>query len=199
MTFGQHLLASMRAWRKAQGSSVIPDQAWSDEVDRLHDLWMAQNRVAKLRKRPFQASPDLEAIYAAYPRHVARETALRAIDRALGGAVTINWLKERVRLYAACVERWSKEDRAFVPHPATWFNQQRFSDDEAEWKAKMTRPASSAPEIPPEPAGWLDLMRAEYPTWVEFDEGRTPKWERLKPYQRGHVLDGMRQHSQIST
>ncbi len=32
------------------------------------------------------------------------------------------------------VSRWPAEDRKFVPHPATWFNQERYLDDPKEWQ-----------------------------------------------------------------
>ena len=44
------------------------------------------------------------------------------------------WLLHRTRLYADAVKGWSEEDRAFVPHAATWFNSERYADSVESWK-----------------------------------------------------------------
>lgn len=81
---------------------------------------------------------DLREIYAAYPRHVGPRKAMEAIGRALirvhqrnGVEDVAAWMLERVRLFSA-----SPKGRAgqFTPHPATWFNQDRFDDDPKEWQ-----------------------------------------------------------------
>lgn len=74
-----------------------------------------------------------ERIYEAYPRHVGRKAAFRAIACALmtnPGAVVLN----KTRDYAAAVEKWPANERRFIPHPATWFNQGRYADDPKEWQ-----------------------------------------------------------------
>jgi len=77
-----------------------------------------------------------EMIYEAYPRKVARPAAIQAIRRALQGH-SFDWLLERVQKYAECVEGSSKK---FIPHPATWFNQARYDDDESDWANTDTGP-----------------------------------------------------------
>jgi hypothetical protein len=77
-----------------------------------------------------------EIIYEAYPRKVARPAAIQAIRRALQ-AKSFDWLLERVQKYAECVEGSSKK---FIPHPATWFNQARYDDDESDWANTDTGP-----------------------------------------------------------
>ena len=77
-----------------------------------------------------------EMIYQAYPRKVARPAAIQAIRRALQ-AKSFDWLLERVQMYAECVEGSSKK---FIPHPATWFNQARYDDDESDWANTDTGP-----------------------------------------------------------
>ena len=81
---------------------------------------------------------DMEFIYKAYPRHVGRRDALKAINRALHRIAgrrdapedPVIWLITRVRLFAGSPKGQSGQ---FCPHPATWFNQDRFDDNEAEW------------------------------------------------------------------
>jgi len=59
-----------------------------------------------------------EEIYKAYPRHVGRGPALKAIRKAVE------------RLEAGTTE---PERAEFLPHPSTWFNQERYFDDTKEW------------------------------------------------------------------
>lgn len=78
---------------------------------------------------------EAEAIYAAYPRKQGRGQALKAIDKALR-TKPFHELLEAVQAYAGAVSRWSEAERAFVPHPATWFNAERWSDDRSTWESK---------------------------------------------------------------
>jgi uncharacterized protein YdaU (DUF1376 family) len=99
-----------------------------------------QNPVSNSTPVVHKGTPTIEgvaeAIYALYPRKEGRKKALVAIVKALkSGRVTELELQAKVREYAACVAEWSEQDRAnFVPHPATWFNQERWMDDPAFWR-----------------------------------------------------------------
>lgn len=96
----------------------------------------------------------IEPIYSMYPRKVGRRAALRAIERALKRVNkrmttaghrhpdldAIEYLSNKTAKFAAAVKRWPPGDRKFVPYPATWFNQDRFDDDPAEWERRVDRP-----------------------------------------------------------
>lgn len=69
--------------------------------------------------------PAAAALFAAYPRRVARGAALKAIAGALK-IETAERLMAAVQKYAASVRG---KDPAWVPYPATWFNQQRWLDE----------------------------------------------------------------------
>ena len=74
-----------------------------------------------------------EAIYQAYPRHIAKGAALKAIRNAIKpdrGA----FILARTKAFAEAVERWPWADRQFIPHPATWFNRESYDDDPKEWQ-----------------------------------------------------------------
>ena len=55
-----------------------------------------------------------------------------------------DWLLKRTELFASSI---SGKKGVFTPHPATWFNQDRFDDDPAEWN--RTEESSR-----PEPERW---------------------------------------------
>tara|TARA_A100001037_G_scaffold262802_1_gene252649 strand:- start:11785 stop:12723 length:939 start_codon:yes stop_codon:yes gene_type:complete len=83
-----------------------------------------------------------EACYAAYPRKVGKPAALRAIKRALKRNKAENLLS-LTQDYAASQ---AGQDPQYVPHPATWFNQERYLDDPATWRT--TAPEPGQPETP---------------------------------------------------
>jgi len=79
-----------------------------------------------------------EDIYSVYPRHAGRGAAIKAIEKAMT-KVDVATLLDAVQAYAAAVKTWPPTARYTcagvdtVPHPATWFNQERWTDDRAEW------------------------------------------------------------------
>lgn len=76
-------------------------------------------------------------VYNAYPRKVGKKVALASIGRAIlalkarGQENAADWLLERVKTYAASP---AGQRGTFTPHPATWFNQGRYDDDDREWQ-----------------------------------------------------------------
>lgn len=91
------------------------------------------------------ASPDstditADTIYAAYPRRVGKQGAIKAIQKAIR-AVGIDRLLNDVKTYAEATSRWPEADKQYIPHPATWFNRGSYDDDPKEWE-RNTAPAS---------------------------------------------------------
>lgn len=80
------------------------------------------------------SSSDAEKIYQAYPRHVGKAVAIKAIFKALS---TLDYedpvtaLLNRVREFAGSPAGNKGEH---TPHPATWFNRNSFLDDPKEWE-----------------------------------------------------------------
>lgn len=89
-----------------------------------------QNRAAGQAKNDPANETALMAIfqkfYVEYPKHVGRGAAIRALRGALKIA-TEEQIIEGAKKHAA----WCKENGAdfkYIPHPATWLNQQRWLD-----------------------------------------------------------------------
>lgn len=75
----------------------------------------------------------LMQIYDAYPKHVGRAAALKAIEKQTLSSIPPERLLERTQAYAQAIAGWPREDRQFIPHPATWFNRGSFDDDPSTW------------------------------------------------------------------
>jgi len=76
-------------------------------------------------------------IYEAYPRKVGKAAGLKAIRISLRSRPP-EFLLERTQHFAKAI---SWQEPRFIPHPATWFGQDRFDDDPAEWENPESRPA----------------------------------------------------------
>ena|SRR3990167_9730208 len=74
-------------------------------------------------------SEKVEILYQRYPRKVGKGAAKKAIGRALDKA-PYDLLLEAVFAYAVARQG---QDKQFTPHPATWFNEERWMDDRSEW------------------------------------------------------------------
>lgn len=95
------------------------------------------NRKQSIAQAGFQPS-EHETVYLAYPRKVGKGKALKEIAKAIARGNTPEDLTERAQAFATAVAGWDPEDLRFVPHPATWFAQDRFLDDPAEWSRKSS-------------------------------------------------------------
>lgn len=88
---------------------------------------------------------DAEEIYNCYPRKIGKRAAIKAIAGALSrllqgekGSEQVftssddvrAFLEHRTRMFA---QSPSGRRGEYTPHPATWFNQSRYLDDESEW------------------------------------------------------------------
>jgi hypothetical protein len=91
--------------------------------------------MAKIRDEKWPDA-DVEAIYQAYPRHVGKDAAFKAIGKALsriklnGSEDAVIWLLLRVKEYARSP---AGQQGQYTPHPSTWFNQGRYYDNDLEW------------------------------------------------------------------
>src|SRR5205823_5359047 len=97
--------------------------------------------LALTRKLAKQKSPDaiVARIFESYPRKVARAAAYKAIEKAL-----VRVAKEKscsredaadflYQTVAKFRESPAGKKGEYTPHPATWFNADKFFDDSQEW------------------------------------------------------------------
>ena len=72
------------------------------------------------------------AIYKSYPRKLAKKDAIKAILKAMENH-SFDYLLGRTAKYAECTRQWPKSDLKFIPYPASWFNGERYEDEDSEW------------------------------------------------------------------
>lgn len=78
-------------------------------------------------------SANADEIYRAYPKHVAKEAALKAIVKALK-SIGFDDLLQAVKDFSQAV---AGSDKDLLPHPATWFNGGCWQDDRTTWKPRQ--------------------------------------------------------------
>jgi len=97
-----------------------------------------EDRTPSSRDDQAPQASIINQIYDAYPRHIGKRSALQAITNCLTRfqkdcpeeSDPAKFLLERTKLFASSPA--GKRGR-FTPHPATWFNQDRWADEEKEW------------------------------------------------------------------
>lgn len=119
-------------------TSLEMSTAVRDLVDRgLIEVSQADKVTLSITQQ-FHTEPDWQSIYDAYPRKVGKPSAKRAILKALK-VTPHHHLLLKTQEYA----RWcrdAKQDPVYIPHPATWFNDERYNDP-------LPDPMSSNPSL----------------------------------------------------
>lgn len=124
-----------------QPESRAPEKPSLGAPEKPDALKNAPNKERKKSTKKDSASPEVVNIYEAYPRKVGRPAALRAITKALK-TTPAETLLNHTKMFASTV---NGSDPQFIPHPRTWFNQERYNDDPSTWKrhAHKTTPGPS--------------------------------------------------------
>lgn len=85
---------------------------------------------------------NAETIYAAYPLKAAKGSAIKAILKALT-LETYETLLDAAKEYARATATWAKDERKYIAHPSTFFNQHRWQDDRAIWWKGKSDPVAT--------------------------------------------------------
>ena len=79
-------------------------------------------------EKPADRESEIEGIYQEFPKKVGKPEALKAIRK----AITKIAPHELLRRTKAFGDLWQGA-KDYCPHPATWFNQERYNDDPSTW------------------------------------------------------------------
>jgi hypothetical protein len=105
------------------------------------------------KRQPKAYSESFEQWYAIYPRKVSKEDAAAAFGRALTKIVQRRGMTNEEALDWLCgvTSVFSKSTAGnsgtFTPHPASWLNQGRYDDDQAEWARNRDTPTKPQESI----------------------------------------------------
>ena len=161
--------------KEAESTSLIPEYSPSEHVampvkqsrstgettGKQPDSLEGKGREGKGKVYVSGVSPNdikeaFDKFWVEYPRKIAKEDALKAFKK------HECWNHLPAILSAVAKHRaspdWLKEDRRFVPHPATWLNGKRWEDELSAPSATQRFTAPVAPFVPTEPD--IDLATA---------------------------------------
>ena len=105
-----------------------------------------KGREGKGRDLLSEKSDDMEiaeSIYEQYPRKEGRKKGIEAIIKAMKKNKP-EFLLERTTAYASAIG-W--KETQFIPLPATWFNGERFKDEESAWQPPIKRSETSVSQM----------------------------------------------------
>lgn len=81
-----------------------------------------------LKPTPKRQNGDFETFWKTYPRKVSKKTAEKAWNKIDMDENVFQAVMTALNKYKAC-EQWTKDGGKFIPHPATWLNQERWNDE----------------------------------------------------------------------
>jgi hypothetical protein len=113
------------------------EQEQEKEQEKEQDL-SSQKHEKKIQLEGQDA--QIEELYQAYPKHVRRGHAIKAIRAALK-KTSFEVLLPAVKKYAASV---TGKDPQFTPHPASWFNGEGWTDEEQKPKSRIDAAAAAS-------------------------------------------------------
>lgn len=93
----------------------------------------ANHKPRTKNQEPVSSGVDLDSFatfWTEYPRKVAKPEAMKAWIKAKPDAELVAAIMAGLRR-AKTSRDWTKDDGQFIPHPATWLNQQRWEDESA--------------------------------------------------------------------
>ena len=127
---GQHVMSE-------RGKTSNEDSKDSQRL--LSDLNSPATKQQPEKATKKAASAQAQAIYDIYPLKVGRGVAIPKIELAIKDC-GFDQLLEATKAYAAATRTWTEQDQKFIPHPSTWYHQQRYRDDQREWTRKSVVP-----------------------------------------------------------
>ncbi len=153
--FTKQLAGKVGAAKRWQTHDFTNGKPMADPL--VTDSSSTSTSTSTKRKHTKDIAQVSEVIYQAYPRKVGKRAAIPAIGRAITriGNDTESqlekhkspaWLLAKVKKYAASP---AGQAGKFTPHPATWFNEGRYDDDEKEWQVQGKEQLTSRIEAEP--------------------------------------------------
>ena len=125
-------MAGSKGGKQTQANQANATFATEEEANQANATNKNKNKSKNKNKEQDIEKEQEEEMFArfwnCYPRHEAKQNALKAFQKIHPNADLLNTI-------CAAVEKWKKTDQwthdggQYIPHPATWLNQRRWEDD----------------------------------------------------------------------
>lgn len=121
-----------------------------------------QEPVTKNHVTPLTPQGEVDELFdelwAAYPRKVGKDAAKKAFEKRKPTRALVDAMLAAIAVQKQSLD-WTKDGGQFIPHPTTWLNQGRWTDEAA---------------TPDHMAGWSDWARSQ--ALKMFPDGNVPSW-----------------------
>ena len=99
-----------------------------------------KNKSKNKSKEKVQEKEKLfERFWTAYPRKVAKQTAMRAFEKIDPDEAMLETMIAAIGKWKM-TDQWNEAGGQFIPHPATWLNQRR-------WEDELPKPGKTKPTV----------------------------------------------------
>ena len=109
------------ATKSNQMVANLPDNDY--DYDNDNDKSLSKEKNTKKEK-----TDDFERFWESYPKKKGKGAARKAFENAIKKGVTGDVLIDAVNRQR-CGSQWTKDNGQYIPHPATWLNQERWEDE----------------------------------------------------------------------
>ena len=192
MSFAKKVTDALAARSKELGRKLRYPTEWHEVIDRVYLDSTKERKKASIHE-------NADAIFNLYPRREGGLTARAAITKAIE-KYGFQYIVERTTDYANAVAKWPRmyryaqapgsEGKDLCPMASTWYNQERYNDDPANWHRTGGREAPKKQEMLIEPNGWRD----EFPDFINASK----PWEELSDEHRYYISEQMKKLKQTA-
>src|SRR3990167_696587 len=112
-------LIRVKNWNKRQFVKTLSGYA---RIKRFRERKKSSDQNEQVTQQRF------DEFWLIYPRKTAKQTAQRSWDRIAPDAELHTKIMEALSKHCKS-DQWLKDEGRFIPHPATWLNQERWNDE----------------------------------------------------------------------
>ena len=133
--------ASIRRPREDQHNQLISNDSANNQLISFDDNKNKNKSKSKNKsKEKVQEKEKLfERFWTAYPRRVAKQTAMRAFEKIDPDEAMLETMIAAIGKWKM-TDQWNEAGGQFIPHPATWLNQRR-------WEDELPKPGKQKPTV----------------------------------------------------
>ena len=113
---------------KTEENQTEPNESKENQTEPNESRKEKKRNEKKGNEKKRNENQLFERFWEAYPRHVNKQGAVKAFEKAEIDEGLLEVILRAVERQKAS-DQWTKDNGQFIPHPATWLNQRRWEDD----------------------------------------------------------------------
>ena len=131
--------ASIRRPREDQHNQLISNDSATNQLISFDDNKNKNKSKNKSKEKVQEKEKLFERFWTAYPRKVAKQTAMRAFEKIDPDEAMLETMIAAIGKWKM-TDQWNEAGGQFIPHPATWLSQRR-------WEDELPKPGKTKPTV----------------------------------------------------